>query len=131
MANVSLPRPDPEAHRNSLMLPMPELLHTLISKIGKKLTTYVAGVYDARMIESWMAGEPSPNDAEERLRFTYQIVMTLTIQNSPPVAQAWLMGVNPELGDRVPIRLLREGKLDQVAGPIVGAARAFAAGGQV
>ena len=45
------------------------------------------------------------------------------------VAQAWLMGVNPELGDRVPIRLLRESNLDQVAGTIVGAAIAFAAGG--
>jgi hypothetical protein len=108
---------------------MPELLRTLISKIGKKLTTYVASVDDAETIESWMAGEPLPSDAEKRLRFTYQIVMTLTIEDSPAVAQAWLMGVNPELGDRVPIRLLREGKLDQVAPPIVGAVRAFAAGG--
>jgi hypothetical protein len=111
------------------MLPMPELLRTLISKIGEKPTTYVAGVHDARVIESWMAGERSPSDAEKRLHFTYQIVMTLTLNDSPAVAQAWLLGVNPELGDRVPIRLLREGKLDQVAGPIVGAARAFAAGG--
>ncbi len=129
MANVSLPRPDLEAHRNSLMLPMPELLRALISKIGKKLTTYVAGVHDAQKFESWMAGEPSPSDTERRLQFTYQIVMTLTIKDSPAVAQAWLLGVNPALGDRVPIRLLREGKLDQVAGPIVGAARAFAAAG--
>jgi hypothetical protein len=55
--------------------------------------------------------------------------MTITIRDSPAVAQAWLMGINPELGDRVPIRLLREGKLDQVTGPIVGAAKAFAADG--
>jgi hypothetical protein len=129
MANISLPRPDLEAHRNSLTLPMPELLRTLRAKIGVNLTTYVADVHDSRMIESWMAGEPSPSDAERRLRFTYQIVMTLTINDSPAVAQAWLLGVNPELGDRVPIRLLREGKLDQVGGPIVGAARAFVAGG--
>jgi hypothetical protein len=38
------------------------------------------------------------------------------------------MGVNPELGDGVPIRILREGNLDQMAGLVVGAARAFAAG---
>ena len=129
MAIVSLPRPDLEAHRDSLMLPMPELLRTLISKIGNKLTTYVAGAHDTRMIEIWIAGEQLPSDAETRLRFTYQIVMTLTIQDSPAVAQAWLLGVNPELGDRIPIRLLREGKLGQVAGPVVGAARAFATGG--
>jgi hypothetical protein len=57
--------------------------------------------------------------------------MTLTIKDSPAVAQAWLVGVNPELGDRVPIRLLKESNLDQVAGTIVVAARAFAAGGGV
>jgi hypothetical protein len=56
--------------------------------------------------------------------------MTLTIKDSPAVAQAWLVGVNPELGDRVPIRLLKESNLDQVAGTIVGAARAFAQAGK-
>jgi hypothetical protein len=125
MANVSLPRPDLEAHRNSLMLPMPELLRTLISNIGKKLTAFVAGVDDTEIVESWMAGEPLTSDAEKRLRFTYQIVMTLRIKDAPEVAQAWLIGVNPELGDRVPIRLLRESNLDQVAGFIAGAARAL------
>jgi hypothetical protein len=37
--------------------------------------------------------------------------------------------VNPELGDRVPIRLLREGHLDTIATEVLGAARAFVAGG--
>jgi hypothetical protein len=129
MANVSRPRPDLEAHRNSLMLPTPELLGTLVAKIGKKLTTYVAGGRSTEMMEAWLAGEPLTSDAEKRLRFTYEIVMTLTIDDSPAVAQAWLIGVNPELGDRVPIRLLRRGKLDQVSGPIVGAARTFVSGG--
>jgi len=51
------------------------------------------------------------------------------IKDSPAVAQAWLVGVNSELGDRVPIRLLRESNLDQMAGLIVGAERVFAACG--
>lgn len=122
------PKPDLEAHRNSLMLPMPEVLRTLTSNIGKKLTAFIASADDTEMIESWIAGEPSPSDAEKRLRFTYQIVMTLMAKDSPATAQAWLMGVNPELGDGVPIRILREGNLDQMAGLVVGAARAFAAG---
>ena len=111
------------------MLPIPDLLSTLTSKIGKKLTAYVAGVDDVKTIESWIAGEPSPRDAEKRLRLTYQIVMTLTTAHTPRVAQAWLIGINPELDDRVPLRLLREGNLDQVSSHIVGAARAFVAGG--
>ena len=37
-------------------------------------------------------------------------------------------GVNPELGDRVPLRVLRDGDLGIVAPEILGAARAFIAG---
>ena len=42
---------------------------------------------------------------------------------------ACLIGVNPELGDRVPLRLMRENDLDTVAPEIMGAARAFLVGG--
>jgi hypothetical protein len=48
--------------------------------------------------------------------------------HSPGVVQAWLTGVNPELGDRVPLRLLRESDIDTVAPEILSAARAFLAG---
>jgi hypothetical protein len=108
---------------------MPDLLRTLTSDIGEKLTAFVASVDHTNIIESWIAGVPPPSDAEKRLRFTYQIVKTLTIKDSPAVAQAWLAGVNPELGNCVPLRLLRDANLDQLAGPIVGAARAFVSGG--
>jgi hypothetical protein len=43
--------------------------------------------------------------------------------------QAWFTGLNPELNDRVPIRLLREGDLDKIGPQLLGAARAFVAGG--
>jgi len=108
---------------------MPELVQALTSIIGKKLTAFVAGVKDTRAIDRWVEGKQSYNEAEQRLRFTYHVVMTLSSHDSPAVVQAWLMGVNPELGDRVPIRLLREKNLDRVASLILGAARAFSSGG--
>ncbi len=111
------------------MFPISELLGTLTSVISEKLTAFVAGVADPGTIESWMVGEPPSSDQEKRLRLTYQIVMTLIAKDSPGVAQAWLVGVNPELGDRVPLRVVSENNLDQVAGLVVGAARAFAVGG--
>ena len=40
-----------------------------------------------------------------------------------------LTGVNPELGDRVPLRLLREGDLNVIGPEVMAAARAFIAGG--
>jgi hypothetical protein len=43
--------------------------------------------------------------------------------------QAWFTGLNPELNDRVPIRLLREEDVETVGPEILGAVRAFLAGG--
>jgi len=45
------------------------------------------------------------------------------------VARAWFQGLNPQLSDRSSARLLREGDLDEVGPEVVGAARAFLAGG--
>jgi hypothetical protein len=44
------------------------------------------------------------------------------------IVQAWLTGVNDELGDRVPLRVLRDGDLRIIAPEILGAAKAFIAG---
>jgi hypothetical protein len=50
-------------------------------------------------------------------------------QEGPRVVQAWLSGLNPELRDRVPIRLLRDEDIETIGPEILGAARAFLAGG--
>jgi hypothetical protein len=67
--------------------------------------------------------------AESRLRFAFQVAHALSELDSPAVVQAWLTGVNPELKDRVPLRLMRENEIDAVAPAILSAARAFLAGG--
>jgi hypothetical protein len=128
-ATTALPRPDLAAYRESLLLPFSELVSQLTDMIGRKLTAYVAGVKDVRAIERWQKGAEPYGDVEPRLRFTFHVVRTLQGHDSPRVVQAWLTGVNPELGDRTPIRLLREGKIDSVADEVLGAARAFIAGG--
>jgi hypothetical protein len=53
-------------------------------------------------------------------------VKTLAEHEHAAVVQAWLTGLNPELDNRVPIRLLREGDLEKVGTEILGAVRAFA-----
>ncbi len=129
MATASLPRPDLFAHREALRLPFPAVTAKLVEIIGRKLTAYIGGVKDVRAVDRWIAGGEIYGDAEARLRFAFQLVRTLSEQDSPAVVQAWLTGVNPELGDRVPLRLLRENELDSVAPAILSAARAFLAGG--
>jgi hypothetical protein len=129
MATASLPRPDLSAHREALRLPIAALVHRLVEMIGRKLTAYIGGVKDIRAVDRWIAGGEIYGDAEIRLRFAFQVAKTLSEHDSPAVIQAWLTGVNPELGDRVPLRLLREGDIDVVAPSILGAVRAFMAGG--
>lgn len=128
-ASTTLPRPGLEAHREAISLPFPELVSQLTGLIGRKLSAYVAGVKDVRTVDGWIKGNSPYGDAEERLRLAFQVVRTLTDHDSPRIVQAWLTGVNPELGDRVPIRLLREGDLNVVGPEVMGAARAFIAGG--
>jgi len=68
---------------------------------------------------------PAPGLAGWWLRFAFQVARTLSKHDSPAVVQAWLTGVNPELGDRVPLRLMRENEVDEVASAILSAVRAY------
>ena len=129
MATTTQPRPGLQAYRESLSLAFPDLVASLANSIGRKLTAYVAGVKDVRALDRWMEGTEAYGDAEPRLRLTFQVVRTLLDHDPPNVVQAWLTGVNPELGDRVPLRLLREGNLEVIAPEVLAAARAFISGG--
>ncbi len=129
MAVMAMPRPDLAAHRESLRLPITEIVSQLVAILGRKLTAYIAKVKDVRAVDRWIAGGEIYGDAEQRLRFAFQVARTLREQDTPAVVQAWMTGVNPELGDRVPLRLMREGDLNIVGAEILRAARAFLAGG--
>ena len=100
-----------------------------MSLIGRKLAAYVGGVRDVRAVDRWMNGSELYGDAEQRLRFAFQLVRMLAEKEDPTVIQSWLSGPHPELGDRVPLRLRRENDLETVAPEIMGAARAFLVGG--
>jgi hypothetical protein len=129
MAVLTSPRPDLLAYREATSLEFPKLVEELTKIIGKKLTAYIASVKDTRAIERWMAGSESYKGVEERLRLAYRLAKVINDHEGPRVVQAWLTGLNPELNDRTPIRLLREEDIELVGPEILGAARAFLAGG--
>ena len=124
-ATASQPRPDLFAHREALRLPATAVVAKLVEIVGRKLTAYIGGVKDARAVDRWIVGGEIYGDAESRLRFAFQVARTLSEHDSPAVARAWLTGVNPELGDRVPLRLMRENEIDEVASAILSAVRAY------
>jgi hypothetical protein len=129
MDTPMFPRPDLFAHREALRLPASKVVEKLVDIVWRKLTAYIDGVKDARAVDRWIAGGEIYGDAESRLRFAFQVARTLSEHDSPAVVQAWLTGVNPDLGYRVPLRLMRENEIDAVAQAILSAARAFLAGG--
>ena len=129
MDATSFPRPDLSAHREALRLPASKVVEKLDEIVGRKLTAYIGGVKDARAVDRWIAGGEIYGGAESRLRFAFQVARALSEHDSPAVVQAWLTGVNPERGDRVPLRLMRDNEIDAVAQAILSAARAFLAGG--
>ena len=128
MAVLTPPRPDLLAYREATTLEFPKLVTELTGILGKKLTAYIASMKDARAVDRWMAGSEAYRGVEERLRLSYRLAKMIGDHEGPRVVQAWLTGLNPELNDRVPIRLLREGNVETVGPELLGAARAFLAG---
>jgi hypothetical protein len=74
-----------------------------------------------------MAGSEAYKGVDERLRLAYRLAKMISDHEGPRVVQAWFTGLNPELGDRVPARLLREEDVEIIGPEILGAARAFLA----
>ena len=130
MGEKATARPDLEAHNYAVRLPFPVVVKELAACLGQKLTAYIAGVADARAVNAWVAEEQAPRDRiPERLKFALSIARVISEHEDKFVAQAWFQGLNPQLDDRSPARLLREGDLDEVGPAIRAAARAFVVGG--
>lgn len=125
----SPPRPDLRAYREATSLPFAELVERLSRLIGRKLIAYIASVKDVRAVDRWIAGAEPYKGAEQKLRLAYHIAKMLSDYEGQQVVQAWLTGLNPELHDRVPVRLLRSADPEEVGGELLAAARAFLAGG--
>jgi hypothetical protein len=121
--------PDLAAYRKAVSDSFPEVVKGLTSIISRKLTAYIASVTDARALERWINHSTPHGDVEARLRHAYRVALMLSEHDSNAVVQAWLLGLNPELQDEVPLQLLREGTLEGDGKRVLVAARAFVAGG--
>ncbi len=114
---------------DKVSVPLKDVVETLVSILGRRLTAYVASVKDARAIDPWLGGVSPNAEVEARLRLACRVAVMLVGADSPEVVKAWLIGLNPELGDAVPIELLRDGDIAIDGRRVLGAAKAFAIGG--
>ena len=123
-------RPDYAAHARATRSPFPEVVADLRQILGVTLCAYLGAVKETRAVNQWADGVRTPSaDVQRRLRVALQAVAPIAEIDSPAIAQAWFQGLDPLLDDRSPVRLLREGDIDQDGPDVIGAARAFLADG--
>jgi hypothetical protein len=112
-----------------MRMEFPAVVRELEDILGAKLVAYMAKVTEARAVRQWGHGEREPrSDVPERLRTALHAALMISSVDGPGVTQAWFQGLNPQLDDRSPARLLRDGVLDETGPEVLGAARAFIAG---
>ena len=130
MTGIPGARPDYEAHVRATRATFPEVAQELRDILGARLCAYLGSVREARAVHQWADGSREPAvGIQRRLRVALHVGAAIAAVDGPAVAQAWFLGLNPQLEDRSPAYLLREGDLDELGPEVIGAARAFLADG--
>jgi hypothetical protein len=130
MAVMPSARPDYAAHARAVRASIPEVVDSLRSILGPRLCAYIAAVKETRAVHEWAQGVREPGEqTQRRLRLALQIAQAIADTDGPDVARAWFQGLNPQLDDRSPARMLRDGDIDEVGPEIIAAERAFLAEG--
>jgi len=94
--------------------------------LGQKLTAYLAGLKDPKVVGLWAQGKATPRDlAAFRLRCAYEAALMLVKAYGNETAKSWFFGTNTRLDDEAPAYLLRHVKVSEDIRFIVPAARAF------
>ena len=124
-------RVDLAANHESLTLPFPKAVARLCELLGARLVSYITSVNETRAVHEWAHGDREPRGADtaRRIRLALHIALLVSSADDREVAQAWFQGLNPQLDDVSPARLLREGDVDTVGPDVLAAARAFLVGG--
>jgi hypothetical protein len=127
---VTQPRPDLEAHAHAARSDFATVAGELRELLGARLVAYLGSVKETRAVHEWAEEGRKPSElTQRRLRVALQVATMITGVDGREVAQSWFQGLNPQLDDRSPARLLREGDIDEVGPSVVSAARAFLVGG--
>lgn len=127
---MSIATPGLRAYERSVRADVPDLVTELREILGAQLVAYLGSVRETRAVRQWADGEREPSAATtQRLRVAYQVAGLLVERDNPRVVQAWFQGMNPQLDDASPARLLRGGDLESTGPQVLAAARAFAAVG--
>lgn len=121
---------DPEIiTREAIAIDIMKVSAYLQAALGQKLTAYIAGINDPKMVGRWAKGRVQPRDlANLRLREAYKATRMLVEAYDATTAKAWWVGTNTRLDDHAPAAVLRNAEDPEAARFVAPAARAFAGG---
>ena len=95
--------------------------------LGQKITAYLGGLRDAKVVGRWVRGQVDPRDmVKMRLRSAYQAARMIIEAYGPETTKAWFFGCNTRLDDEAPASVLRRARTPDDLRRVVPAARAFA-----
>ena len=115
---------DTDSHANAMSLPINAVVSRLILLLGATTVATIGGVTETRAVAQWTDGRLPQRP--HILRFALQLAAMLGGEPETETIRAWFAGSNPYLDDQVPMLLLRDRPLSEIAGPMMAAARAFA-----
>jgi hypothetical protein len=123
-------RPDLAAHTHAMRASFPEVAAKLRELLGARLVAYLGGVRETRAVHQWADENRQPRAGiQQRLRLALQVALPIAEADGKEIAQAWFQGLNPQLDDRSPARMLRDGDFEEAGPAVIAAARAFLIGG--
>jgi len=95
--------------------------------LGQKVTAYLSGLRDPRIVGRWSRGEVTPREpVTMRLRAGYQAARMVVDAYGSETARAWFFGTNTRLDDQAPASILRRARTPDDLRLVVPTARAFA-----
>jgi hypothetical protein len=126
MATLELPKVTERIELDSTRGAISEIAAYLQGHLGQRVTAYLAGLTDPKMVGQWAAGKVHPRDLPSlRLRHAYQAARLLVEEFGDETARAWFFGTNTQLDDEAPAYLLRRAQTPEDVRPVLRAARRF------
>jgi uncharacterized protein (DUF2384 family) len=87
---------------------------SLAEYLGAQRRLAVALGVNPAQITRWQQGQPSDLRNAERVDVLELVLSALSRLYEPEVARRWLEGLNPHLGDRRPIDVVRSGRAEDL-----------------
>ncbi len=89
-------------------------LDALVSDFGSQARVADVLEVDRSRVSRWLKGEQPDAENSAKLDRVEFVLSRLLGRYQPQTALKWLQGINPQLGDRRPVDLIRSGRVAEV-----------------